>query len=249
MAEYRKILGINYFTGSLDSLLAKTGNGGLIVVPAAPNLADLDRNPHYRQAVENAEFAITDSSLLVLLWFIRKGELLTRISGLQFMRGLIHHPEFRKERATFWVMPSEEDMTTNLKWLGSQGITVQPKDCYVAPQYPKGLIEDDILLAAIETHRTPYIVINIGGGIQEVLGRFLAARLSYKPTIICTGAAIAFLSGRQANIHPWVDKLMLAWLARCLHEPRKFVPRYLLGVRLIPILLMYAERRVAPSSD
>jgi N-acetylglucosaminyldiphosphoundecaprenol N-acetyl-beta-D-mannosaminyltransferase len=57
-----------------------------------------------------------------------------------------------------------------------------------------------------------------------------------------SGAAIAFLSGGQANIRPWVDKLMLGWLARCLHEPRKFVPRYLRGVRLIPILSMYADR-------
>jgi len=204
--------------------------------------------PEYRRAVENATFAVVDSSLLVLLWFFRKGEILGRISGLQYMRGLSTDSEFRRKDATFWVMPSSEDMVANLAWLKSQRITVTPGHCYLAPLYPKGAIQDRVLLAQIEASRPRYIVINIAGGTQEILGGRLISKIYYRPTIVCTGAAIAFLSGRQASIHPWVDKLMLAWLARCFHEPTKFVPRYLGGFRLIQVMFRHAERPVSLAS-
>ena len=42
--------------------------GGLLVVPAAPALKDLDRSPDYRDALLNADLAITDSAFMVLIW-------------------------------------------------------------------------------------------------------------------------------------------------------------------------------------
>ena len=245
MKEYRTILGINYFVGSLEALLDRTSKGGLVVVPAAPALAELEENMPYRRALESATFAITDSSFMILLWFLRKGEFLKRISGLLYLRGLISDASFRQKDATYWIMPSQEDLNVNLSWLNSKGLALTDENCYLAPHYPRGTVMDAILLNKIEACRPAYIVINIGGGTQEILGAYLFKQLSYKPAIICTGAAIAFLSGRQANIPPWVDKLMLGWLARCLSEPRKFIPRYWRGFRLIGILFKYAERPVS----
>jgi N-acetylglucosaminyldiphosphoundecaprenol N-acetyl-beta-D-mannosaminyltransferase len=245
MSEFKKILGIEYFVGSLDSLIVKSREGGLIVVPAAPALAELGRDPDYRRALEGATFAITDSSFLVLLWFLRKGERLERISGLQFLRRLLTDTAFRDKDATFWIMPSTEDQSTNIKWLASQGFKLREEQCYIAPHYARGKIADDALLGIIEKQRPPYIIINIGGGTQEILGSFLHARLSYRPTIICTGAAIAFLSGRQVNIPPWTDKMMLGWLARCISEPRKFIPRYFRAFGLVAVLFRYGDRSVS----
>lgn len=240
--DLRTILGIRFFVGSLDELLRRSRSGGLIVVPAAPALAELDIAPDYRRALESATFAITDSSLLVLLWLFRKGEFLKRISGLKFLRGLVKDPAFRKNDASFWIMPSQKDMEANLRWLNAEGLMVTEENCYLAPQYPKGRVEDESLLDRLEKKKPRYIVVNIGGGTQEVLGNYLFSRLSYRPAIICTGAAIAFLSGRQANIPPWVDGFMLGWFARCIREPAKFVPRYLGGFRLIPLFLRNADR-------
>lgn len=242
--DYQTILGINFFVGTLDGLLTRTQQGGLVVVPAAPALAELKSNPDYRASLEQADLAIVDSSFLVILWFMRKGQLLRRISGLQYMRGLVGDPAFRRQGATFWVMPSTDDAVTNVAWLGRQGIVVPEEDIYVAPHYRRGCIEDEELLRRIEARRPAYVVINVGGGTQEILGRYLAAHLNYVPAIICTGAAIAFLSGRQVNIHPWVDRLMVAWLVRCLSDSRRFVPRYLKGFGLIWLLMRYAERSV-----
>lgn len=57
------------------------------------------------------------------------------------------------------------------------------------------------------------------------------------PAIICTGAAIAFLSGGQANIPPWADRLYLGWLLRILNNPRSFIPRYFNAAWQFPVAL------------
>ena len=67
----------------------------------------------------------------------------------------------------------------------------------------------------------------MGGGVQEILGYYLKKNLNYKPSIICTGAAISYLTKKQAPITDFLDEIYLGWLVRCLFNPIKFVPRYL----------------------
>lgn len=244
--KFRRILGIDFFVGPLDPLIEECRNGGLVVVPSGPGLADLPRNPKYRESLESASFAITDSSYLVIVWFLRTGEVLKRNSGLQLIRAIVEKPFFKKSRDTFWVMPSKEDSDANVAWLRSRGLEITDDYRYVAAHYAPDHIEDPALLERIEKLKPGFVIINIGGGTQEVLGHYLSSRLSYRPTILCTGAAIAFLSGRQANIPPWTDKMMIAWFVRCLSEPRRFIPRYLRAFRLIAVVFKYARGSVAP---
>jgi UDP-N-acetyl-D-mannosaminuronic acid transferase (WecB/TagA/CpsF family) len=63
-------------------------------------------------------------------------------------------------------------------------------------------------------------VVNIGGGTQELLGWYLRRNVTGKPLIVCTGAAIAFLSGRQARIPSWADRFYLGWVMRILARNR-----------------------------
>ena len=105
-------------------------------------------------------------------------------------------------------------------------------------------VADPGLLQLIEAQRPRYILVNIGGGTQEPLGLYLRQNLSYRPSIICVGAAIAFITGMQAAIPVWADTLMLGWFLRCLHAPGKFVPRIWKGLRLVTIMAKYRGRSV-----
>lgn len=234
---FRHILGIRFFTGGFEQLLDHSLRAGLVVVPSAPVLVDLEGDPAHRAALMESDFAITDSGFFVLLWWLIRGERLPRISGLRYLRGLLLRPEFRAPHAVFWIMPTQADAEANSRWLQGIGIPVAPADCVVAPYYPAGALVDEGLLQAIEAHRPEFVMINLGGGVQERLGHFLRRRLSYKPTLVCTGAAIAFLSGRQASIPVWADRLILGWLLRLLNAPGRFLPRYVKALRL-PFLLL-----------
>ena len=239
--SFRPILGLRFYVGRFAGLLDLAGEGGLIVVPSAPVMVNLSADAAQREALIGSDFAITDSGFMVFLWLALKGRRIPRISGLRFLRGLLARPDFRAPGATLWIMPSAADSAANRAWLQARGVAVSENDCYVAPQYPAGRLEDRALLAMVETHRPKFVVVSVGGGVQERLGFYLRTHLSYRPAILCTGAAIAFLSGRQVAIPVWADRLILGWLLRSLANPAGFVPRLWKGLRLAPLLWKYGE--------
>jgi N-acetylglucosaminyldiphosphoundecaprenol N-acetyl-beta-D-mannosaminyltransferase len=226
-----RVLGIWFYGGSLDRLLECSADAGMIVAPSAPILADLSDEAHW-EAMASADVVLADSGFLVLLWKALKGQSLRRISGLRFLRGLVRRAEFRRPGESYWVMPSQDDARAIIPWLESQGIALGAEDWCVAPLYPRGPLVDRELLAAIERRHPAFVVINLGGGVQERLGHFLKGTLSWRPTIVCTGAAIGFLCGRQTRIPPWADRLLLGWLLRIASNPRRFLPRYGNAIRL-----------------
>jgi N-acetylglucosaminyldiphosphoundecaprenol N-acetyl-beta-D-mannosaminyltransferase len=242
---FRKILGVRFYVADLEGLLDMIPGGGLIVVPSAPVMTRLAEDPCHRAALEGADFAITDSGYMVLLWLIRTGERITRISGLRLLRGLLERGSFRGRGDTFWVMPSDGDATANVAWLRGQGFDVTSDDTYIAPIYHKeGPLSDDRLLELVNSRRPQLVVIGLSGGVQERLGWDLRQRLAYKPAILCTGGAIAFLSGRQTRIPVWADRLALGWLLRFISAPRSFAAK-LRGVEnLGPLIWKYGANSV-----
>ena len=65
--EFVTILGVRFFNGTVEDAVERMDRGGLLVVPAAPALKDIDRNPGYREALLNADLCITDSAFMVLI--------------------------------------------------------------------------------------------------------------------------------------------------------------------------------------
>ena len=239
----RTVLGVKFFVGTIEQATDTALAGGLVVAPSGPGLAvDLVHAPAYREALTTADLAITDSGWMVLLWRWMTGEKLPRHSGLKLIRAVLAEPALKEPGKIFWVMPTEEESTRNLGWLRAQGFAVTEDDVYIAPFYPAGPIHDPVLLARLAAKRPQVVMLAIGGGVQERLGHALRGQLSYRPGILCLGAAIAFLTGGQAAIPPWADKLMLGWLLRLSSNPRKFWRRYWEALRLAPLLWRYRER-------
>jgi UDP-N-acetyl-D-mannosaminuronic acid transferase (WecB/TagA/CpsF family) len=242
--EFRRILGINFFAGSAKSAVDRMEHGGLLVVPAAPALKDLACNPSYREALEQADLCIADSSLMVLLWNLLERDHIHKLSGLAYLRELLARPEFRDHaQQSLWVMANSASAKRNLLWLREQGIILSHENVYIAPVYSKSQpIQDDALLAKANQLRARDIVLTVGGGTQERVGLYLKQNLKFKPAIHCIGAAIAFLSGDQVEIPEWADHAGLGWLLRCLSAPRRYVPRYWQARKLVPLMLRYRSR-------
>ena len=245
----RRLLGVDFFTGSLESAVecavgASRSAARLIVAPSAPGLAvDLVKSAAYREALTTADLVLTDSGFMVLLWRAYTGESLPRHSGLKFLRAVLDRPELKRPGAVFWVMPSAEEDARNRAWLVAQGFPVTADDVYLAPHYAAGPITDGELVRRIEARQPRVVMLAIGGGVQERVGLMLRARLtSARPSILCLGAAIAFLTGGQAAIPPWADKLILGWLLRLLSSPRKFWRRYWDALGLARLLWRNRER-------
>jgi len=239
--DLRQILGISFFAGDVGGAVERMSRGGLLVVPAAPALKDIAYSESYREALTNADLAITDSAFMVLLWNWLQGDSLKRVSGLKYLRQLLLMPDFRAAGKTLWIMAGPGNARKNLDWLASQGIQV-PQNCvYYAPMYGSE-IDDPALLEHLQGHPVKHIVITLGGGTQERLGLYLKRNLDYSPAIHCIGAAIAFLSGDQVRIPKWADHFYLGWLLRCISAPGRYIPRYWSAFLLFPLLWRYRDR-------
>ncbi len=216
--------------------------GGLLVVPAAPALKDLDRDVDYRESLLHADLAITDSAFMVLIWNRLQTEQVRRLSGLEYLRELLVEEDVRRPGNTLWIMASPVSARRNLEWLAQQKIVV-PEEClYMAPMYGSGAISDAGLLDRLNRLRPQHVIVTVGGGTQERLGLYLKRNLDYRPAIHCIGAAIAFLSGDQVHIPVWADRFYLGWLFRSLSEPRRYIPRYWAARKLFALMLRYRER-------
>ena len=236
-----KILGIDFFCGTLADSINFARKGGLIVAPSGPGLACDLKNSYYYEALRNADLVIPDSGFMCL-WvnFFGKNKI-KRISGYAFLKSFLD--QFESFDSSFWIMPDEMQDISHRTWINeSYGVKILDYQTYIAPTYERvKKINDEMLLGKIKKLKPNVIFIQIGGGIQESLGFFLKQKLNYNPSIICTGAALAFLSGEQAKIPKWADRFYLGWFIRCLQSPKVFVPRYFKAIRLAYLLLRFGS--------
>jgi UDP-N-acetyl-D-mannosaminuronic acid transferase (WecB/TagA/CpsF family) len=217
--DRRTILGIDFFQGSAEVAVKIMQRGGLLVVPAAPALKDLETNAGYREALVNADMAITDSAFMVLIWNRLQGDNISRLSGLEYLRELLLQDEFKVPGSSVWIMASPISAIRNLEWLESQGIVLPDECVYMAPMYGAEISDPELL---------------------ELL--YIKRNLSYLPAIHCIGAAIAFLSGDQVRIPVWADKFYVGWLFRTVSEPRRYLPRYWEARKLYDLMRRYRDR-------
>ena len=131
--RFQRILGVDFFCGTARETIKQMQGGGLLVVPAAPALKDLPDNPAYREALLNADLAITDSALMVLVWNFISSARVPRVSGLEYLKELLLEDDVRKPGNTLWIMASPKSAKTNLDWLASQGFEIRSQDVHMAP--------------------------------------------------------------------------------------------------------------------
>lgn len=228
---------IRFVDGSYPEIRQRLDQGGLMVAPAAPALATIKSDKRYYSALKQGDCVIFDSGLLCLLLRVIKGMRVRKLSGLAFLRGFLSDVSRCKPGELFLIDPDETNSMANHLLLRQSGYDIDRSHQYVAPMYEQGRVEDPLLLEALQRLQPRYIIVGLGGGVQEVLGAYLRTNLDYSPAILCTGAAMAFLTGSQASIPPILDRLYLGWLARCVSDPRRFVPRYWRGFKLVPMLI------------
>lgn len=243
-SDHRIILGLRFFLGTAAEAVNRAEPGGLVLIPAAPALKDIATNPIYRDALLAADILLPDSAFMVLLWNRLQHDQIVRLSGLAYLRQLLTLPGFSRPGNTLWVLPSANSVALTTGWLKGQGIDVPATHLYAAPLYridPTHPI-DPALIDLIERLHPQHILIGVGGGTQEPLGADLKRRLSYLPAIHCVGAAIGFLTGEQAAIPVWADRLYLGWLLRTLQSPRRFASRYWNARKLYPLLRRYRDQ-------
>jgi len=232
--EFLKIKFTNFKSNKIDILLKKN----FLVFPAGPALSSIKINSNYHKALQNADFVLLDSGLLVLLINIFRGSNLKKFSGYKFLHLFLRRRKTRNEKILL-INPDFENQKKNINFI-KKFIKEKNIYSYIAPQYASKKIKDRKLLTYINSIQPKNVLINLGGGTQEILGFFLKQKLKHKLNIICTGAAISFMTKDQAPINTFLDKIYLGWLTRIIFNPKIYLPRYLKALKLL--IIFFKER-------
>ena len=222
---------IKFFSGNYKEIKKQFDKGGVLVAPAASALAEIKLKKSYYKALKFSDIAILDSGFFCILIRIFKKYKVIKLSGFLFLRRFLL--ECTNNERLFLINPSIKENKINSKYLYNLGITNFKS--YVSPKYKK--VEDKNLLKKIDEFKPRYIIINLGGGIQEILGIYIKKNSKFRSSIMCTGAAIAFLTGEQAPINKYVDKAYLGWLVRFLWSPKKYFKRTIKSFSLIKLFI------------
>ncbi len=208
---------------------------GLFVFPAGPALVNIEKSKKYHESIKQADLVFFDSGFFVLLLKIFKKINVSKFSGYKFLNLFFGYLKENKRKTIFCIDPNIKFSKSNKLFLKNLGI--KKIYSYLAPNYDPLNISDKKLLDLLRKKRPNYILTNIGGGTQEILGLYLRKKLKFKTTILCTGGAISFFTGDQAPINDFIDKFYLGWLIRLFFNPFVFFKRYLIGLRLIPMVI------------
>jgi UDP-N-acetyl-D-mannosaminuronic acid transferase (WecB/TagA/CpsF family) len=226
--------GITFHNYDFDKLLSIVNEGGYLVAPAASALTNINKDNKYHESLIKSDVAILDSGFFCILLRIFKGKKVTKYSGYLFLKNFLNL-NFNKETNFFIIDPNLEESKANISYLNSKNITNIKN--YIAPKYDNKIIIDNNLLEEIIKFRPRYIIINLGGGIQESLANYIKNNCDFKVSILCTGAAISFLTKKQAPINDFGDKLYLGWFMRILYNPKKFLMRTIKSISLINLFI------------
>ena len=219
---------IKFYSGNYDQIKYEFDKGGVLVAPAASALANIDTDKQYYSSLKKSKIAILDSGFFCILLRIFRFQKVKKLSGFLFLKTFLDN--FKNQQKILFIDPSKKSNILNIKFLKSKKI-INFKT-YIAPNYNKKFF-DLKLLNLINNYKPKYIVINIGGGSQEPLAIYINKNIKYNASIMCTGAALAFMTGEQAPINKFIDKIYLGWLTRIIWNPKLYLGRILKSFKII----------------
>jgi UDP-N-acetyl-D-mannosaminuronic acid transferase (WecB/TagA/CpsF family) len=231
---FNKIKFINISKKDFPKIIKKSG---LFVFPSGPGLATINEDKKYLRSLRNSDYVFFDSGYFVLLLRILKNIRVKKFSGYLFLKLFFKHFKKNKNVKILSVDPSVAHSKKNKLFFINLGINKNKVFNYISPIYNTSKIEDKNLLEITNKFKPNFIILNLGGGVQEILGLYLKDNLKVKTSIFCTGGAIAFFTGQQAPINRFFDNFYLGWFIRILFNPKIFLFRYLKAFRLIFLVI------------
>tara|TARA_Y100000992_G_C21271607_1_gene497240 strand:+ start:2265 stop:2975 length:711 start_codon:yes stop_codon:yes gene_type:complete len=232
MGKIVKFKSIKFYDYSFKYIYKRLLNcGGYVVAPAASSLSEIIFNKRYYYSLRNSDIAIFDSGFFCILLRIFKQIKVKKLSGYLFLKLLLEEKNI-KNKKFFLINPSQRENIKNFNLLRSKGVLCQRS--LIAPVYNMSNYKDLGLINMINSYNPDILIINLGGGIQEPLAAFIKQKSKKKKLIIlCTGAAISFLTKEQAPISEFYDKYYLGWMIRLIHRPKSYFPRVIKSLSMI----------------
>ena len=129
-----RFFGIKFIEGDFKDIKFLLDKGALLVLPAAPALANIYSDKSYHKALKHADIALFDSGFFCLLLRIFKDTKVKKYSGLKFLTQFLDSSINCSDKILM-INPSYGAQLLNKKYLKLKKIN--NSNHYVAPFYNK----------------------------------------------------------------------------------------------------------------
>jgi exopolysaccharide biosynthesis WecB/TagA/CpsF family protein len=200
--------------------------GQILVTPNIDFLTRMhakETDRQFTQIIQNADYCLCDSRVMRLLAFLKGTTIGHVVTGSDLTRELMHRLEAKK-RPVAIVGPSTDDMEALRNRFD---INVVDHECP-----PFGFMSDDNYVDSIcrrlARSESDLIFLAVGSPRQELLASKIIEHGS-KAMILCIGASIDFLTGKERRAPVFLQKIHMEWLFRLCTNPRRLIKRYFLN--------------------
>jgi N-acetylglucosaminyldiphosphoundecaprenol N-acetyl-beta-D-mannosaminyltransferase len=197
---------------------------GLVVTPNIQHIAQLRRNPAFRDAYNYAAIILSDG-FPVYYYALARGHTLNRITGCDLLEQLLAQPEFIRHQRLFLVVDDERTARVVNEWADRSRLRSQVMTHVPPLNFEKDAISLAKLANEICLHSTTLLVMAVGAPHSEIFVH--QYRSSLPPCwAICIGQGVKTRFGLVQRAPGFVRRVNMEWLWRIVQEPRRLLPRY-----------------------
>jgi exopolysaccharide biosynthesis WecB/TagA/CpsF family protein len=197
----------------------------VLVTPNIDHFVRMQKNKNLKRLYINADYCVNDSrifSLLIKLIFKRDIETITG-SDLTF-------DLFQSRRLDGLSIAIVGGDNVQIETLCERFQLTKNNVKHINP--PMGFIDDKMKLAELSQFicdsKADVLFLAVGSPQQEILADLVVGQLT-RGVILCVGASIDYLTGKETRAPQFMQRLYLEWLFRFMQSPVKRFKRYFIN--------------------
>ena len=215
---------------------------GYVCVAPVSTVMDCQKDPAYRQIINNADMVTPDGAPIAWLGRLAGHKAVRRTYGPDLMLQLCDHGRVSGWRHFFYgATPGVCDKLEHCLKAKFPGLNIVGK--FSPPFMPQAEHLGKDLALRINAAEPDIIWVGLGAPKQD-LWNALNRSILDAPVLVGIGAAFDFLSGMKPQAPRWMQRSGLEWLFRLCCEPRRLWRRYLIGnMQFLGLLLLNRLRK------
>ena len=173
----------------------------------------------YFDSLLEADIILRDGSGMAILYFCSGRAAGLNMNGTDLIPKIL--AAFHGQRVALWG-PEEPYLGAAARYCETElGVSVVSRE--------NGFYEIDFYRRLAVSTQPNLILLGMGIPKQEILARALRSTAGLSSLIVCGGAIIDFLGGKEPRAPEWMRRLGIEWLHRLAREPRRLFNRYVIG--------------------
>ncbi|TPV53848.1 WecB/TagA/CpsF family glycosyltransferase [Aestuariibacter sp. GS-14] len=220
---------------SLIRTLACSGKPAVIVTPNVDHYVRISKSTTIKELYSSADFCINDSRVMAILVKVILNKNISVITGSDITSMILRRGDFTSFKIL--IVGAPDPMFSQIhQGLNSMNTNIS----HVCPSF--GFIdkpdEVDSISDIIVQENADILFLALGSPQQEFLAHFIKPRLK-KGIILCVGASIDYLTGKEKRAPKFIQAMYLEWLFRFAQSPIKRFRRYFINC---PQIIYYLLR-------